>query len=340
MKKFILSCFFSLFFVLGAFANTQFDTDVSVDVTSSTVAEAKKLAMLKAVRDGLNNVVLSISTQETVDELNKLNDNQIQHFISEVMVLMEKSSDVRYIADLRVSVNEEVLKSYMRENNLPLIIGEEQDILVVPLMEREDETIDLWSSENTWRDAFIQRKNLRKGNLNINVIQKNLGNITVVEANRIFDMNDEQYAEMASFNRVEDIYVLKYSLKDAKVYIKHFPKKDVFEVVIDNATEIEMVDKVLPYFKDNKKATIKEQPETTEEVDFVVIYNYPKLLKWMELKRLLEAMPQVQELNVISLAKGKVHFSFKYIGVVEKLQTALGLKGYQLNRKGDFYVIN
>lgn len=45
--------------------------------------------MAKAVRDGLNEVVLSISTAQSADEINKLNDNQLQHFVSGIMVLME-----------------------------------------------------------------------------------------------------------------------------------------------------------------------------------------------------------------------------------------------------------
>ena len=57
-------------------------------------------------------------------------------------------------------------------------------------------------------------------------------------------------------------------------------------------------------------------------------------------KKLLENIPQVQNVKVISLAKGKVHFSFRYVGVVEKLQTTLALKGYYLSNDGDFYVIN
>lgn len=340
MKKFILGCFFSLFLIFDAFAAPQFEADVSVDITSSSVAEAKKLAMSKAIRDGLNNVALGISTQESVDELNKLNDNQIQHFVSEVMVLMEKSSDVRYIADLRISVNEDVLKSYIVENNLPLVVGEEQDVLLIPLFEKEDGTLELWGKENIWREAFVDKKNLKKGNLNINLIQKNLGNITVVETNRIFDMNETEYNEMVSFNNVEDIYVLKYSLKDNKVYVKRFPEGAVSEVLIEDASMAEMTDKVLPFFKDVKKVYREEQNNVVVEETFETIYNYPRLGKWMELKKLLESIPQVQEVKVLSLAKGKVHFRFKYVGVVEKLQTTLGLKGYNLSKEGSFYVIN
>lgn len=321
-------------------AKPLYQADVSVDVTANTVAEAKKQAMNKAIRDGLNNVILSVSTQATVDEVNKLNDNQIQHFISEMMVLMEKTSDVRYIADLRISINEEVLNAYIQENNLPMIISEEKNILVIPLLEKENGELDLWSDENSWRKSVLERKNIRKGNLNIFCIQKNLGNITAIETNRVFDMSDDVYNEMLSFNRVDDIYVLKYSLKDGKVYVKSFSDKNVSEEIIDNDDYQIMLDKVLKHFKVAKGNEDIVQLDTVMDDVLEVVYSYSKLKDWMDLKKLLDSNPQIKDVEVLSMAKGKVHFRFNYNGVLEKLQTALSLKGYKLKEEGEFYVIN
>ena len=104
VRKLVLKFAAMVLFAIPAAADPRYEADVNVDVTAATVTEAKKQAMAKAVRDGLNEVVLSISTAQSADEINKLNDNQLQHFVSGIMVLMEKSSDVRYIADLRISV--------------------------------------------------------------------------------------------------------------------------------------------------------------------------------------------------------------------------------------------
>lgn len=137
VRKLVLKFAAMVLFAIPAAADPRYEADVNVDVTAATVTEAKKQAMAKAVRDGLNEVVLSISTAQSADEINKLNDNQLQHFVSGIMVLMEKSSDVRYIADLRISVNEDILKAYLAENNMPLVAGEEQDVLAVPLLEKK-----------------------------------------------------------------------------------------------------------------------------------------------------------------------------------------------------------
>lgn len=335
----------TLFFILSGnvTAKPLFEADVNVDITAENVVEAKKQAMAKARRDALNDVLLSISTAQSVEELAKLNDNQIQHFISGVMVLMEKSSNVRYIADLRVTINEDVLKAYMAENNLPMVVGEEQTVLVVPLLEQNDGALDLWSDANFWRQAFIDRKDIRKGNLILHDIDKNLGNITAVEANRIYDMTEAEFADLSGFNNVEEVYVLKYSLKDGKVYVKSFPTREVNEVVIGDATPQDMIEAVLPFFKDVKKdAKLENLDDNAEFVNQKIeaVYSYTKLSEWLSLKRFLEANAQVKDVKVISMANGKVHFSFIYNGVWEKLQANLALSGYKMRNEGGYYAIN
>ncbi len=340
MKNFIFICLLTALNIATATASPLFEADISVDITAKTVAEAKQQAINKAVRDGLSEIVQNISSEKSVKELNQLNDNQLQHFITGIMVLMEKSSDIRYIADLRITADENILKAYMKENNMPLIIGENLNIYIAPLLEKADGSLDLWGDENIWRQAFLSHKNLQRANLNIQLLEKNLGNITAVKTNRIYDMTDGEYNELASFNNADSIYVLKYSLKDNKVYIKAFPKRETNEIAIGKETPEKMISKILPYIKDLQKENLGNQQTSNIEETLDVVYTYPKLSDWMSLKHILENTPQVSDINLLSIGNGKVHFNFKFNGIIEKLQSQLGLNGYHLHNEGEYYVIN
>jgi hypothetical protein len=339
VKKILLSFVFILSVCFDAFAAPKYEADVSVDVTDKNVSDAKHKALSKAMRDALSEVVLEISTDKSVKEINKLNDNQLEHFITGVMVLMEKTSDVRYIADLRISIDEKILKAYMAENNMPIIIGEEQEIMLIPLFEDSNGNIDVWN-DNIWRKALMSYKNMQKGNLNISVIDKNLGNISMVKAESIYDMADGQYNELKNFNRVDGINVLKYSEKDLKIYIKSFPLKEERIIDISSENPADAVAQVLETFKDTKKAVAIEENNVTSVAKMEVIYNYSRLSAWATLKNLLNNNPQVQDINIVSMSTGKVHFNFKYSGAVERLQAALSASGYTLLKEGEHYVIN
>lgn len=321
-------------------AAPRYEADVSVDVTAKTVTEAKQKAISKAMRDGLNEVILGISTEESVKEVNKLNDNQLQHFITGVMVLKEKTSDVRYIADFRISVDENLLKAYMAENNLPIALSETQEVVVIPLLEKEDDSLDVWGDDNFWRQAFVEHHYLRKGNLEISTIDKNLGNIAMVKANRVYDLADGEYRELADFNRADGVYVAKYSLKDKKVYVKEYPGKNVQEVVINNQKPEELVDEVIALFKPVKKSTSAQSSDYNMTPTLIeVVYSYPRLAAWMSLKQILDNNTQVQDVKIVSMSNNKVHFNFLYSGVIEKLQGTLEVNGYRMVREGEYYVI-
>ena len=340
LKKVFLSFLLISELVFQAEAAPRYEADVSVDVTAKTVTEAKQKAISKAMRDGLNEVILGISTEDSVKEVNKLNDNQLQHFITGVMVLKEKTSDVRYIADLRISVDEKILKAYMAENNLPIALSETQEVIIIPVLEKEDGTLDVWGDENFWRQVFVEHHYLRRGNLEINTIDKNLGNIAMIKTARVYDMADEECKELADFNRADIIYVVKYSLKDKKVYVKGYPDKSVQEIAIESQKPEELVDKVLSLFKSVKKNISSQQADynmAPTQID--VIYSYPRLANWMSLKQILDNNTQVQDIKIVSMTNNKVHFNFLYSGVIEKLQGSLEVNGYRMVREGEYYVI-
>jgi hypothetical protein len=326
--------------ITSAWAVPQYEADVRVDVTDKSVDVAKQKAMTKAVRDGLNEVTLNISTEKSVAELNKLTDNQIQHFILGVQVLMEKASDVRYIADLRVSVDEKLLSDYLKENGLPLVMSGETSVLLLPLWEKADGSLDLWSDENVWRQALLERGKLRRGTLAIRVMDKNLGNIATAVPEKVYNMSDGMFRELASFNNADVIYVVKYSEKDGVVQIKSFPERVEDSVKID-ATPEQTIDAVLPYLKAPKKAvpTEEEASDVVQTKLLDVVYAYPNLGKWMSLKKILADNPQAGEVTVVTLGKGQVHFTFQYSGELEKLQGNLALSGYKMRPEGGYYVI-
>lgn len=340
MKTVFISVLLAFGVIFQVQAAPRYEADVSVDVTAKTVTEAKQQAISKAMRDGLNEVILGISTEESVKEVNKLNDNQLQHFITGVMVLREKTSDVRYIADLRISVDEDLLKAYMAENNLPIALSETQEVVVIPLLEKEDGSFDVWGDDNFWRQAFVDHHYLRKGNLEISTIDKNLGNIAMVKANRVYDLADGEYKELADFNRADGIYVAKYSLKDKKVYVKKYPSKDVQEITVEDQKPEVLVDEVIALFKPVKKSLSAQSSDynmTPTQIE--VVYSYPRLAAWMSLKQILDNNTQVQDIKIVSMSNNKVHFNFLYSGVIEKLQGTLEVNGYRMVKEGEYYVI-
>nr|QIM10254.1 hypothetical protein PlAlph_0080 [uncultured Alphaproteobacteria bacterium] len=91
---------------------------VNVDVSDVNAAAAKEKAMAQANREALNHVAPQVASPEGIELLNSLSDDQILYFIKEAMVLSEKSSDVRYIASLKITIQDNVLRQYLAEKGV------------------------------------------------------------------------------------------------------------------------------------------------------------------------------------------------------------------------------
>ncbi|MBR1648030.1 MAG: hypothetical protein IJ689_00340 [Alphaproteobacteria bacterium] len=117
MKYFCLllcvCCLWSLPAAADGYAKT-----INVDVTAQSAAVAKEKAMAQANRQAVNELAPDFTKEAGLELLSSLSDEQILYFIKDVLVLDEKSSDVRYIATLKVTIRDDILRQYLQEKGL------------------------------------------------------------------------------------------------------------------------------------------------------------------------------------------------------------------------------
>lgn len=99
-------------------AADEYYSVVNVDVTDVSAAVAKEKAMAQANRQALYQVAPRLTSEEGVSLLHSLTNDQIAYFIKSVTVLSEKSSDVRYIASLKIIIADEILRQYLEEKGM------------------------------------------------------------------------------------------------------------------------------------------------------------------------------------------------------------------------------
>lgn len=123
-RLFLPVLLFVLFTVFSARAGQpSYSADVTVDVTADNASAARELAMRRANRQAVSAIAANFTTREGVTVLNKLTDDQLLNFIRETTVLEEKTSNVRYLAKLRITANDKILRQYLQEKNVPLVVA-------------------------------------------------------------------------------------------------------------------------------------------------------------------------------------------------------------------------
>lgn len=124
-------CLF-LLVAFSAHAYEDYSSIVNVDVTDVNAAAAKEKAMLDANRRALNEVTPKLANQDGVELIKSLSNEQVAYFIKDTTVLEEKSSDVRYIASLKITIQDGILRQYLEEKGVAEeLFGESIDVLYV-----------------------------------------------------------------------------------------------------------------------------------------------------------------------------------------------------------------
>ena len=114
-------CYFLFWLTVFAFPGAAADnyfSIVDVDVTDVNAAVAREKAMAQANRTAVNEAAAKYTDSKGMELVHSLSSEQILYFVKEATVLEEKSSNVRYIAELKVTVQDELLRQYLQEKGV------------------------------------------------------------------------------------------------------------------------------------------------------------------------------------------------------------------------------
>ena len=165
MKKVFLILMLSVL-SLPAYAKIDYVVEIPVNKEAENSVAAKEAALTEAQRQAFLEVTGKLVSEEDVEQLNTLSDDSIQYFIQSVGVQDEKAGGTKYVANLSVQVNEQLLKEYLAENDM--IKMEAEDLLVIPVFKADADSYPLlWEEANLWRRYWRSKGLIKFGAINM-----------------------------------------------------------------------------------------------------------------------------------------------------------------------------
>ena len=335
---------FGLFLSLPAVADEKFSVEIKVDVTDVNASVAREKALSGANRAAITAVARRISTQAGADKIASMNDAQLINFIKETSVLNEKNSDVRYMADLKIVINEDLLKQYMQERGIPLFLKKDISILVIPLFrEFSGDTPLLWEINNPWMQAwntaapnsairFIPIQNSAGTAETVTAEQAALGNPQTLEYLRQAFGADDVYVLDAAYNGVEGLKVTASSLSgNHQTIIISGPKSSGTELFTKAVAETQ---KQL-----EQQILTLEQKLTAEENEITILYPFHSLNQWIAAEQRIKSLPETSSIQIQAMAQGKTQFKLLFTGSIDTLRRRLESVGYRLENGGNYMIL-
>ena len=135
--------------------------DVAVDVTARNAAVARTLAIREGERRAFRALIDRIVASGEKDRFDGLEQDSISDLVLGLQFDNERTSQVRYIADLTVQFNADRVRALLKEREVPFTQTQGAILLVLPVMEFAGTRL-LWETENTWF-AVWKRLDLANG---------------------------------------------------------------------------------------------------------------------------------------------------------------------------------
>lgn len=336
MHKIILALLmsFGIIHTANAESSEKYVAEVSIDITAEDAASAREKGMKEAYRKAFLTVAGKSTDSEGLARLSNLTDDQLVNFIQEAEVVSEKASNVRYIATLKVRINNNLLKTYMEEQGINYVIRTASNIIVVPVFrEFSGDSPLLWESRNEWRKAWEQSPQTGSENNYISVPADSMV-YSVLDGNKALQLNGQALDLVASHLNTRNIYVLDAvynGIEGLRINIMPYNGQPSKTIDISGERSPELFQKAIPEVAAYIDSTIQEQnfASDTSRQELIGMFSYQKLSDWIKTENQLKNIPQISSVKIEAMGKGKVQFRLEYIGQIYDLITAL--KAYRLN---------
>ncbi len=345
MKKIWLILPLLMWLALPVQAAGIYETDVVVDVVDKDAAKAREKAMVAANRQALINLLKKITTADGVAQVAELNDNQILNFVKEVSIVSEKVSDVRYMAELKVSFNEEILRRYLVEKGIPFTENGGFHALVIPLLhDAQSGKLLLWEPENLWRNAWVN--NLSSSGLaEFQVVEATGANQEMLNSGNILEFDGATLEWLAKNYKADEVYILDAMYVSGGVQVKIFAPSGrggiEQTIMVSGTPEEETLAEAVAKVKSVISERIKRYnlAEDSQRYEMMVLYEYKSVADWLRLLKELNKAPYVKSVKEDAIGAGRVQFRMEYAGSLNRLEQVLSSRGLSLTAYDGFYVI-
>ncbi len=324
---------------------------VHVDESAETAAAARDQALAIGQRKAFDEVVARLTLPEDRRGLGTPNQNDINNMVRDFGVSNEKTSSVRYIADMTVRFKENELRNYLRFRDIPFAELQSKPVIIVPVYHSGGYT-SLWDDPNPWRD--IWSRNFASGGLvPVKAPIGDLQDIGIVSA---------EQAENGSIDRLNEL-ARRYGANVAVVASATILGETGAETVDVTATRYdaggapqifgvtettqpgESLNETLVRAAKGVKDQLSDGWKRANLINYgtggqlMVFIPITGLDDWARIEERIIDSPLVRNSRVVAMSRREVQIAVDYVGSTDQLRTALAQQNLSLSQMGDIWFI-
>ncbi|WP_282609652.1 DUF2066 domain-containing protein [Pelagibius sp. Alg239-R121] len=309
-----------------------------MDATAAAAATARDAALAKGYLDAYARLIGRLVPKEEQARAPQLTSGQIANYTVDFSVARERTSSVRYLADITYRFRPEEVRRLLRNNGIGFAETRSKPVVVLPLQDAGGTEI-LWEDGNTWRDIWSIRTG-SGGLVPLIVPLGDLSDISSISADEAVNGDAERLSALAERYGAGSVLVSRAALLgDAEVgtaelglSMTRFDSNgspQPFGAETYRQQTGELLEDFLMRAADTVEASIQERWKGSNVlrygVESTIQVKVPVtgLGDWVEIQKRLREIPAVVGSNVQAISKQLVDLSITYVGDEKQLTIAL-----------------
>jgi hypothetical protein len=323
--------------------------NVPVDVTAASVTEARERGLTQGRVTAFRRLVERMTLRENWAAITAPDAVKIIDMVLEFSVANEKSSAVRYLADLSVRFDPAAIRAFLRAQNIPFAETASRPLIVVPLVQSGG-GVQLWQDDDPWRAAWAAILP-HDGLIPIVLPLGDLADIGMLSADQAAVKDRDALMKLAT----------KYGAVGA-VIARATPSGDSLSIAVTELRALgepfeTLVTATIAGADEGAKAKamsaaaieslrpLEDRWKQQNTLRFgtggtlTALIPVTSLQDWLAIKARLARVPVVEKVELEAISKVLVQVRIAYAGEDQQLQFAMSQNELDLKRDGDMWLL-
>lgn len=318
-------------------------SDISVDRTAATATAARAAAFRRGQRAALTTMLRRLTLREDHNRLPQVERERLDFMVQAFEVADEKTSDVRYLANISVTFKPNEVRRLLREAGIPFAESTSKPVLVMPVLQQGDQLI-LWDDPNPWREAWAQLPHL--GDLVPLIVPVgDLNDIADVDAAQAAEGDPLRLSAIASRYRAGDVLVAVATLSATEISIRidiaasriGAPTQTPILLNFETA-DPEAVPSLLFDAANGVAAAVEDIWKSTNIIEFdrpgrmLLAVPLNSLEQWISVEQRLNNIASISNVSLISLTRDSAEVEIIHFGDETQLAATLAQQDLALEQ--------
>jgi hypothetical protein len=319
--------------------------DVAVDETAATAAEARQEALAVGQRRAFRRLMDRLVPEDQQPLVPTVDVNTLQYYVLDFSVNNERSSAVRYLADLTFRFNPDEVRKLLRQNGVAFSETRGKPVVVLPVYSDTVTEPTLWLEANPWRDVWAQRPG-DDGLVPMTVPLGDVGDIATIDAGGVLSGDAEALRTIAANYGAEDVLVTSATLSGnpdsgsavLEVVTRRYQDGTATVTQRDKLVQVtgEPLDGFLMRAAERVDNSVQEYWKQQYLLQFgnqrwiLVFVPLGGLDDWLTVRRRLKGVAAIQQTNLSTLSRREAQLEISFVGDEQRLTRALAQRDLSL----------